>query len=75
MDSELPINLFVLISQIFEIVDILIMGIIYLSWFTIAIPFMIVVFFFLMTKGIFETTNRNVRGLVLVKRPLVVNKF
>lgn len=73
LDNELPMNLNFSMNQLFSIIGILIMAIIYLPWFAIATPFLC--FFFIVIIDIYQTTGREVKRLESVQRSFVVNNF
>ncbi|XBW35547.1 hypothetical protein QEN19_001122 [Hanseniaspora menglaensis] len=73
LDNEIPMNIYFTMNLFTSICGILIMAIIYLPWFAIAIPFLVIMF--IMIIDIYQTTGREVKRLESVQRSFVVNNF
>ena len=73
LDSQLVENLRLFVYQVSNITGILVMCIIYLPWFAIVIPFMVLIF--LLVVDYYQSSAREVKRLEAVQRSFVYSNF
>ena len=73
LDNELTDNLRLVISQIGNMVGVIIMCIVYLPWFAIAVPFL--VFVFILIADHYQSSGREIKRLEAIQRSFVYNNF
>lgn len=73
LDNEISQQLKLFIHFSASIVGILIMAIIYLPWFAIAIPFLLM--FFVLITNYYQSSSREVKRLEAINRSFVYNNF
>ncbi|CCH46807.1 Multidrug resistance-associated protein 1 [Wickerhamomyces ciferrii] len=73
LDNEIGMQLKLFVYYSSSIIGILIMCIIYLPWFAIAVPFLII--FFLCITNFYQASSREVKRLEAINRSFVYNNF
>lgn len=73
LDNEITENIRLMVAQIGNIVGVITMCIIYLPWFAIAVPFLVLVF--ILIANHYQATGREIKRLEAVQRSFVYNNF
>lgn len=73
LDNEITDNLRLVISQIGNVIGVIVMCIVYLPWFAIAVPFL--VFIFILITDHYQSSGREIKRLEAVQRSFVYNNF
>lgn len=73
LDNELTENVRLMLYQIGNIVGVIVMCIVYLPWFAIAVPFLLLIFVFITEH--YQSSGREIKRLEAIQRSFVYNNL
>ncbi|CCK72385.1 ATP-binding cassette transporter YOR1 KNAG_0K00170 [Huiozyma naganishii CBS 8797] len=73
LDNELTESIRLMLSQVGNLIGVIVMCIVYLPWFAIAVPFLLIIFVLICDH--YQSTGREIKRLEAVQRSFVYNNF
>lgn len=73
LDNELTESIRMMMAQVGNVVGVIVMCIVYLPWFAIAVPFLIIIF--VLIADHYQSSGREIKRLEAVQRSFVYNNF